>query len=258
MAALREQNLQVAAGQIGQRPSPAGLDFQYAVRPAAGCSTRASSATSIVKTGGTGQVTRLKDVARVERGARNYDMDSFLDGQASVGVAVFQRPGIQRPRLGQSAAGPDGATARSGSRPASTTASSTTRPCSSTSRSRRSTTRSSRRSCSSFIVVLVFLQDWKGTILPMIDVPVSLIGTFAVMAGLGFTLNNLTLFGLVLAIGIVVDDAIVVLENIERWIARGLAREATIKAMAEITGPGHRDHAGACRACSSRRRSFPG
>src|SRR5262249_44186039 len=81
-------------------------------------------------------------------------------------------------------------------------------------------------------------QDWKGTVLPMIDVPVSLIGTFAVMAVLGFTLNNLTLFGLVLAIGIVVDDAIVVLENIERWIARGLApREATIKAMAEITGP---------------------
>ena len=88
------------------------------------------------------------------------------------------------------------------------------------------------------IVVLVFLQDWRAMILPMIDVPVSLIGTFAVMALLGFTLNNLTLFGLVLAIGIVVDDAIVVLENIERLIATGLdARTATIKAMEEITGP---------------------
>ena len=88
------------------------------------------------------------------------------------------------------------------------------------------------------IVVLVFLQDWRAMILPMIDVPVSLIGTFAVMAMLGFTLNNLTLFGLVLAIGIVVDDAIVVLENIERLIATGLdARTATIKAMEEITGP---------------------
>src|SRR6202789_1324174 len=88
------------------------------------------------------------------------------------------------------------------------------------------------------IVVLVFLQDWKAMILPMIDVPVSLIGTFAVMAAMGFTLNNLTLFGLVLAIGIVVDDAIVVLENIERQIATGLnARDATIKAMEEITGP---------------------
>ena len=87
-------------------------------------------------------------------------------------------------------------------------------------------------------VVLLFLQDWKAMILPMIDVPVSLVGTFAVMALLGFTLNNLTLFGLVLAIGIVVDDAIVVLENIERLIATGLdARAATIKAMDEITGP---------------------
>ena len=88
------------------------------------------------------------------------------------------------------------------------------------------------------IVVLLFLQDWRAMILPMIDVPVSLIGTFAIMAVMGFTLNNLTLFGLVLAIGIVVDDAIVVLENIERQIATGLdARTATIKAMEEITGP---------------------
>src|SRR5207249_8518690 len=89
-----------------------------------------------------------------------------------------------------------------------------------------------------FLVVLVFLQDWKAMVLPMIDVPVSLIGTFAVMAALGFTLNNLTLFGLVLAIGIVVDDAIVVLENIERQMAKGLdPRSATLKAMEEITGP---------------------
>ena len=88
------------------------------------------------------------------------------------------------------------------------------------------------------LVVLIFLQDWRAMILPMIDVPVSLIGTFAVMAALGFTLNNLTLFGLVLAIGIVVDDAIVVLENTERLMATGLdSRAATIKAMEEITGP---------------------
>ena len=87
-------------------------------------------------------------------------------------------------------------------------------------------------------VVLCFLQDWKAMILPMIDVPVSLVGTFAVMAVLGFSLNNLTLFGLVLAIGIVVDDALMVLENIERLIATGLdARAATLKAMAELTGP---------------------
>ena len=89
-----------------------------------------------------------------------------------------------------------------------------------------------------FIVVLIFLQDWRATLLPMIDVPVSLIGTLGVMAALGFSFNNLSLFGLVLAIGIVVDDAIVVVENIERWMAKGLEpREATLKAMAEITGP---------------------
>src|SRR5262249_31850615 len=86
--------------------------------------------------------------------------------------------------------------------------------------------------------VLIFLQDWRATLLPMIDVPVSLIGTFGVMAALGFSLNNLTLFGLVLAIGIVVDDAIVVVENIERWMAKGLPpREAPLHAMAESTGP---------------------
>src|SRR4051812_26255779 len=88
------------------------------------------------------------------------------------------------------------------------------------------------------VVILVFLQDWKSLLLPVIGVCVSLVGTFAVMIALGFTLNNLTLFGLVLAIGIVVDDAIVVLENIERWMEKGLpAREATVKAMDEITGP---------------------
>ena len=88
------------------------------------------------------------------------------------------------------------------------------------------------------IVILLFLQDWKALLLPVIDVAVSLVGTFAVMSLMGFTLNNLTLFGLVLAIGIVVDDAIVVLENIERWLDKGLpVREATIKAMNEITGP---------------------
>jgi multidrug efflux pump len=236
-AALRDQNVQVAAGQIGQRPSPNGLDFQYAVNARGRLLDPGEFEDVIVKNGAGGQVTRIRDVGWVERGARNYDMDSYLDGQESVGVAVFQRPGTNALAAAKAL---------------------------------RSTMEELRKSFPKgvdygivydttvfidesiasvyrtlaeafvlvFIVVLVFLQDWKGTILPMIDVPVSLIGTFAVMAGLGFTLNTLTLFGLVLAIGIVVDDAIVVLENIERWIARGLApRDATIKAMAEITGP---------------------
>ena len=110
-----------------------------------------------------------------------------------------------------------------------------------------------------FIVVLVFLQDWRATLLPMIDVPVSLVGTFAVMALLGFSLNNLSLFGLVLAIGIVVDDAIVVVENVERWMAKGLPpREATIKAHGRDHRPDHRHHPGARARCSSRRAFIAG
>ena len=116
--------------------------------------------------------------------------------------------------------------------------SSTTRPCSSTSRSTSVYHTLFEAFVLVFIVVLVFLQNWRATLIPMIAVPVSLIGTFAVMALLGFSLNNLSLFGLVLAIGIVVDDAIVVVENVERWMAMGLPpREATRKAMDEVTGP---------------------
>ena len=236
-AALREQNVQVAAGQIGQRPARNGLDFQYAVNARGRLLDPDEFGAVIVKSGTGGQVTRLKDVGRVECGARNYDVDSYLDGSPSVGVAVFQRPGSN-------------ALAAAKALRETMVDLKTRFPLGVDYGIVYDTTVFIDESIASvyhtlaeafvlvFIVVLVFLQDWKGTILPMIDVPVSLIGTFAVMAGLGFTLNTLTLFGLVLAIGIVVDDAIVVLENIERWIARGLApREATIKAMAEITGP---------------------
>ncbi len=109
-----------------------------------------------------------------------------------------------------------------------------------------------------FIVVLVFLQDWRATLMPMIDVPVSLIGTFAVMSVLGFSLNNLSLFGLVLAIGIVVDDAIVVVENVERWMAKGLAApRGDHQGDGRDHRPGHRDHAGAERRVHSDRLHSP-
>ncbi|HWT78208.1 MAG TPA: efflux RND transporter permease subunit, partial [Candidatus Methylomirabilis sp.] len=182
-------------------------------------------------------IVRLRDVARVELGSRQYDQSCTLDGKPSVAVSIYQLPGSNALNT---AAGvyakmrelrtrfPDGLEYRIV----------------------YDTTPFIRESVNEVfntlrdatilvgIVVLVFLQDWKAMILPMIDVPVSLIGTFAIMAAMGFSLNNLTLFGLVLAIGIVVDDAIVVLENIERLIATGLdARTATIKAMGEITGP---------------------
>src|SRR5439155_4299329 len=181
-------------------------------------------------------IVRLRDVARVERGAANYNMSSTFDGKPTVGLGVFQLPGtnaldvadaVRKKMEELKTRFPDGVDYDIG----------------------YDTTPYIRESVMDVVmtmfeavalvgaVVLIFLQDWRAMILPMIDVPVSIIGTFAVMYVLGFSLNNISLFGLVLAVGIVVDDAIVVLENIERLMATGLdARAATIKAMAEVTG----------------------
>ena len=237
VAALREQNVQVAAGRLGQSPAPAGTDFQIALNTLGRLANEEDYRDVIVKSGAEGQITRLSDVARIELGAKNYDVSSFLDGRPSVGLAIFQRPGSNA----LSTADAIRAEMRRLEKEF---------PKGVGYEIVYDTTAFVEESISSvyhtlleafvlvFIVVLVFLQDWRATILPMIDVPVSLIGTFAVMALFGFTLNNLTLFGLVLAIGIVVDDAIVVVENVERWMATGLdARSATLKAMQEVTGP---------------------
>ncbi len=182
-------------------------------------------------------IVRLRDIARVERGALNYSQAVYFDGRPSVGIAVYQLPGtnaldvadLVRARVADlSTRFPEGVAYTIG----------------------YDTTPFIRESIGEVfntlrdavllvaLVVLFFLQDWKAMILPMIDVPVSLIGTFAVMAVVGYSLNNISLFGLVLAIGIVVDDAIVVLENIERQMSQGHdPRTATLKAMEEITGP---------------------
>ncbi len=193
-------------------------------------------------------IVRLKDVVtrtksgqpRVELGSQQYEQSCTLDGQPSVALAIYQLPGSNAL---ETASGPHGIYAKMEELKQRF-------PEGLDYRIVYDTTPFIRESVNEVfytlrdavilvaIVVLVFLQDWRAMILPMIDVPVSLIGTFVVMAAMGFTINNLTLFGLVLAIGIVVDDAIVVLENIERQIATGLdARTATIKAMHEITGP---------------------
>ncbi len=268
--AISQQNVQVAAGMVGQQPVPkgqqlqltintlgrltepeqfadiilkAGSDYSPSQNPAGDAGSQSSQGSQLSTTSPTGPqpqavgIVRLRDVARVELGSRQYDQSCTLDGKPSVAVSIYQLPGSNALNT---AAGvyakmrelrtrfPDGLEYRIV----------------------YDTTPFIRESVNEVfntlrdatilvgIVVLVFLQDWKAMILPMIDVPVSLIGTFAIMAAMGFSLNNLTLFGLVLAIGIVVDDAIVVLENIERLIATGLdARAATIKAMGEITGP---------------------
>jgi multidrug efflux pump len=234
---LREQNVQVAAGQIGQPPVPKGQDFQYTLSTLGRLIEAEQFANIVLKTGSDGEVTYLKDVSRTELGARSQDVLSRLDGRPSSGVGVFLLPGanaldtadaIKVKMRELEARFPKGL------RYAIV----------------YDTTPFIRESVNEVfhtlrdavilvaIVILLFLQDWKALLLPVIDVAVSLVGTFAVMSLMGFSLNNLTLFGLVLAIGIVVDDAIVVLENIERWLDKGLpVREATIRAMNEITGP---------------------
>ncbi|OHB67735.1 MAG: transporter [Planctomycetes bacterium RBG_13_63_9] len=243
--AIQGQNVQVAAGQIGQPPVPAGQVFQFSMSTLGRLADPKQFGEIIIKTDSgnseagyaSSQVVRLRDVGRVELGAQMYDQTCRLDGQASVALAIFQLPGsnaldvaeqikVKMQELGR--AFPEGLEYRIV----------------------YDTTPFIRESVDEVlktlrdavilvaIVVLFFLQDWRAMILPMIDVPVSLVGTFAVMAAMGFSLNNLTLFGMVLAIGIVVDDAIVVLENVERQMSLGLdAKNATIKAMSEITGP---------------------
>jgi multidrug efflux pump len=234
---LREQNVQVAAGQIGQPPVPRGQDFQYTLSTLGRLVHAEQFGNIILKTGSEGEVTYLRDVSRSALGARNQDTLSRLDAKPSSGVGVFLLPGANALDTA------DGIKAKMRELE-------TRFPKGLHYGIIYDTTPFIRESVNEVfntlrdavilvaIVILLFLQDWKALLLPVIDVAVSLVGTFAVMSLIGFSLNNLTLFGLVLAIGIVVDDAIVVLENIERWLDKGLpVREATIKAMNEITGP---------------------
>jgi multidrug efflux pump len=233
---LKEQNVQVAAGQIGQQPVPTGQDFQYTLSTLGRLIEAEQFEQIVVKTGPTGQVVRMRDVSRSELGSKNQDTRCTLDGKPSVGLAIYQLPGSNaletadniRKRMKELVVRfPHGLNY--------SIVYDTTPFIKESVAEVFHTLRDAVILVA--IVVLLFLQDWKAMILPMIDVPVSLIGTFAVMYMMGFTLNNLTLFGLVLAIGIVVDDAIVVLEAVETKLAEGLdARAATIKAMGEITG----------------------
>jgi multidrug efflux pump len=235
--ALSEQNVQVAAGTIGQPPVPSGNVFQFSINTLGRLVQPEQFEDIIIKTGDNGRVTRLRDIARIELGARDYASNSYLDGTPAMGIAVSQRPGsnalatakaVRQTMAELSQNFPQGLEYRIVYDPTIFVQESVNAVIHTL----------IEAFILVFIVVLIFLQDWRATLLPMIDVPVSLIGTFGVMAALGFSLNNLSLFGLVLAIGIVVDDAIVVVENIARWMGQGLPpREATIKAMAEITGP---------------------
>ena len=241
--AIRRENVDAPAGQLGQLPASRGQYFQLPLDTLGRLTKPEEFEDIVVKVGRGGAeepataIVRLRDVARIELGALNYTQSCTFDGYPSVGLNVYQLPGTNALDVADRVRAkmkeletrfPDGVEYE--------IAYDTTPFIRESIREVFKTLRDAVLLVG--LVVLVFLQDWKTMILPMIDVPVSLIGTFGAMAALGFTLNNLTLFGLVLAIGIVVDDAIVVLENTERMIAKGYdARTATIKAMEEITGP---------------------
>jgi len=235
--AVREQNVQVAAGVVGQQPTQESSAFQYTVTTTGRLKQPEQFGEIVIKQGADGQITRLKDVARIELGAKDYNSKLLLDGQATVGLALFQLPGsnaletkkaVEREMEKLKQNFPEGMDYLLV----------------------YDTVVFVQQSIDAVVhtlfealglvvlVIVIFLQNWRATIIPLLAVPVSLIGTFAVMAGLGVSLNTLSLFGLVLAIGIVVDDAIVVVENVERHISEGMnAKEATRKAMSEVVTP---------------------
>jgi len=237
LAAIREQNVQVAAGQIGQPPVPQGQSFQYAVNVLGRLTDIEQFEDIIVKTGEGGRITRLKDVARIELGGKIYDITCRLSGAPSAGIAVYQLPGSNaldvshRVRAAMKEAKaffPEGLEYRI---PYDTTmfVDASIKQVFITLLEAMALV---------FLVLFLFLQDWRATLIPAVTIPVSLIGTLAVMLPLGFSINMLTLFGLVLAIGIVVDDSIVVVEATVAHMERGMERkEAAIKAMSEVSGP---------------------
>ena len=236
IAAVREQNVQVAAGSVGQSPDSTAA-FQVTVNTLGRLTDEEQFGDIIIRTGDNGQVTRLRDVARIEMGADAYALRSLLDGEPAVALQIIQSPGANALDVAQSVRDtmqrlqtnfPEGLVSRIAYDP----------------------TVFVRASLESVaitlmeaillvvIVVVVFLRNWRASLIPLMAVPVSIIGTFAVMHLMGFSLNTLSLFGLVLSIGIVVDDAIVVVENVERHIENGEEpMQAARRAMGEVTGP---------------------
>ncbi|RMC33903.1 efflux RND transporter permease subunit [Paracoccus alkanivorans] len=237
VTAIRGQNVQAAAGSIGAAPNSNGLDLQLSVNAQGRLQTAEEFDDIIVKTGEGGQITRLRDVARVELGAADYSLRSLLDNKPAVALGIFQAPNsnaieisdnIRKTMAEIQQTMPDGVEYSIV----------------------YDTTEFVRSSIEAVVhtlleaivlvvlVVILFLQTWRASIIPLVAVPVSVIGTFAVMHLFGFSINALSLFGLVLAIGIVVDDAIVVVENVERNIEEGLSpRDAAYRAMSEVSGP---------------------
>ncbi|HOX66693.1 MAG TPA: multidrug efflux RND transporter permease subunit [Burkholderiaceae bacterium] len=238
VAALREQNAQVAAGVVGASPSPAGTEFQLSINTQGRLTTEQQFADVIVKADPIDRsLIRIKDLGRVEMGPNTYALGSLLDNKEASAIAIFQAPNSNALQLSADVR----ATMErlKADFPAGVSYSIVYDPT-------RFVQTSIEKVISTLIeaillvviVVVVFLQTWRASLIPLLAVPVSIVGTFAVLQLLGFSINTLTLFGLVLAIGIVVDDAIVVVENVERNIEAGLSpHDASVKAMQEVSGP---------------------
>jgi multidrug efflux pump len=235
--AIREQNVQVAAGALGAPPTPNSADFQLLVNTKGRLVTEADFGAIVVRAGDAGQITRLRDVARIELGADTYALRSLLDNEPAVAVPIFARPGSNAIAISTAVRAKMQELKRTF--PADIDYTVVYDPTVFVRSSIEAVVHTLFEAIILVvIVVIVFLQTWRASVIPLIAVPVSLIGTFAVMQLFGFSLNALSLFGMVLAIGIVVDDSIVVVENVERNIERGLSPlDATRQAMKEVTGP---------------------
>src|SRR6266540_862416 len=210
IAALNNQNTVNPAGQIGAEPVPRGQEFTYTVRAQGRLLTAEEFANIVVRANPDGSIVRMKDVARVELGAQKYNQIGRLNGNPAAIIAIYQLPGSNA--LDTTLAVTAGI--------------------------EEIVKTLFEALALVIIVVFIFLQNWRATLIPLLAVPVSLVGTFAIFPLLGFSINTLSLFGLVLAIGLVVDDAIVVVEAVEQHIEQGLSpRDATLKAMEEVSGP---------------------
>jgi multidrug efflux pump len=236
IAAIQAQNVQVAAGRLGAEPAPPGTELQLTINTEGRLVTPDQFGEIIVKRGDNGEIVYLSDVSSVELGAKDYNVSSYLDGKPAVALAIFQLPGSNAVKTAHEVRALMAVLSRSF--PVDLKYAIVYDPTQFIEQSVEAVIHTLFEAVALvLIVVLVFLQTWRATIIPLLAVPVSLIGTFAVMACFGFSLNNLSLFGLVLAIGIVVDDAIVVVEAVEHNIELGMQpKEATEKAMDQVGG----------------------
>ena len=239
LGAVQQQSQQVPAGQVGAPPSPADQTFQYTLSVGGRFNDPAEFGGIVVKTGPGpgGQITRLRDVARVELGARSYAQDFRLNGRPAIGIGIFQDPAANALDVQKAVAARMAELSRAfPAGVAYTVPFDTTRFVSASIREVYKTL--FEAALLVLAVTLLFLQDWRATLIPATTVPITIVGTFAAMSALGFGINISSLFAIVLAIGIVVDDAIVVVEGAAHLVERGLpARQAAEKAMTQLLGP---------------------